>query len=101
MARADKRIVVQGTAREKRKLGALANVAKAAAERAGASIDDALKFVEESNKRIAAMEAAAKRAPSGGTATQHPHESVTIDAHGCELFSLGDKSKCTHTGGEK
>jgi hypothetical protein len=42
-------------------LGALADAAKAAAERAGASIDDALKFVEASNKRIAAMEAAAKR----------------------------------------
>jgi len=43
-------------------LGALADTARAAAERASASIDDALKFIEASNKRIAAMEAAAKRA---------------------------------------
>ena len=43
-------------------LGALADAAKVAAERAASSIDDALKFVEASNKRIAAMEAAAKRA---------------------------------------
>ena len=42
-------------------LGVLADAAKVAAERAGASIDDALKFIESSNKRIAAMEAAAKR----------------------------------------
>src|SRR3982074_3771792 len=43
-------------------LGALADAAKGAAERAGASIDDALKFVEASNRRIAALQAAAKRA---------------------------------------
>jgi hypothetical protein len=44
-------------------LGALADAAKAAADRAGASIDDALAFIEASNQRIAAMEAqAAKRA---------------------------------------
>ena len=40
-------------------LGALADAAKAAAERAAASIDDSLAFVEASNKRIAAMEAKA------------------------------------------
>jgi hypothetical protein len=50
------------TAGDDEELGALADATKAAAERAGASIDDALKFVEASNKRIAAMEAAAKRA---------------------------------------
>jgi len=38
-------------------LGALADAAKAAAERAGAAIDDALDFIEASNRRIAAMEA--------------------------------------------
>lgn len=45
------------------KLGALADVARSAAERAAAAIDDALAFVEASNARIAAMErsAAAKR----------------------------------------
>ncbi len=42
-------------------LGDLADAAKAAAERAGASIDAALAFVEASNKRIASVEAAAKR----------------------------------------
>ena len=38
-------------------LGALADAAKAAAERAAAAIDDALDFIAASNKRIAAMEA--------------------------------------------
>ena len=42
-------------------LDALADVAKAAAERAGAAIDDALDFIAASNKRIAAMEAKAAR----------------------------------------
>ena len=42
-------------------LGLLADAAGAAAERAGASIDDALKFIEASNRRIAAMEAVARR----------------------------------------
>jgi hypothetical protein len=40
-------------------LGALADVAKKAADRAGAAIDDALAFIEASNKRIAAMESKA------------------------------------------
>ena len=42
-------------------LGALADAAKASAERASASIEDALAFIEESNKRIATLEAGAKR----------------------------------------
>ena len=42
-------------------LGLLADAARTAAERAGASIDDALKFIEASNRRIAAMEAVSKR----------------------------------------
>jgi hypothetical protein len=42
-------------------LGLLADAAAAAAERAGASIDSALKLIEASNRRIASMEAAAKR----------------------------------------
>jgi len=37
-------------------LGTLADAAKAAAERAVASIDDALAFIDASNLRIAAME---------------------------------------------
>ena len=42
-------------------LDALADAAKAAADRAGAAIDDALDFITASNKRIAAMEAKAAR----------------------------------------
>ena len=46
-------------------LAALADAARDAAERAGAAIDDALAFIEASNRRIAAMEAEAakRRAP--------------------------------------
>jgi hypothetical protein len=40
-------------------LGMLADKAKAAADRASESIDDVLSFVEESNARIAVMEAKA------------------------------------------
>jgi hypothetical protein len=40
-------------------LAALADAAKGAADRAGAAIDDALLFIDASNKRIAAMEAKA------------------------------------------
>jgi len=42
-------------------LGALADAARDAAERAGARIDSVLEFIEASNKRIATMEAQAKR----------------------------------------
>jgi len=42
-------------------LGGLADAARLAAERASASIDSALAFIEASNKRIAALEAKAKR----------------------------------------
>jgi hypothetical protein len=45
-------------------LSALADAAKAAADRAGEAIDDALSFIEASNQRIAAMEARAAKAPS-------------------------------------
>ena len=48
-------------------LEALADAARAAAERANASIDSALKFIEASNKRIAAMEAGAKRSARKNT----------------------------------
>lgn len=44
-------------------LGILADTAMAAAERAAASIDDALAFIEASNKRIAAMEMKAAHHP--------------------------------------
>jgi hypothetical protein len=44
-------------------LAALADAAKVAADRAAASIDDALAFIEASNRRIATMEARAGRKP--------------------------------------
>ena len=44
-------------------LATLADAAKNAAERAGAAIDDALSFIEASNRRIAAMEAKAAKQP--------------------------------------
>jgi len=40
-------------------LAAVADAARGAAERAGAAIDDALLFIEASNRRIAALEAKA------------------------------------------
>jgi hypothetical protein len=49
-------------------LGVLANAAKSAADRAGAAIDDALHFIDASNKRIAAMEAKAAKATRAGKA---------------------------------
>lgn len=48
-------------AAEDEELGKLADAAKAAADRASDSIDDALAFCEASNKRIAAKEAKAHR----------------------------------------
>ncbi len=42
-------------------LAALADAAKHAAERSCAAIDDALEYIEQSNQRIAALEAAAGR----------------------------------------
>ena len=42
-------------------LGALADAARTAAERASASIDGALEFIDASNKRIAALEAGTRR----------------------------------------
>jgi len=44
-------------------LSALADAAKLAADRAGASIDDALDFIAASDKRIAAMEVNAAKRP--------------------------------------
>ena len=49
-------------------LGALADTAKAAADRAGAAIDDMLEYVEASEKRIAAMEAKAVKIAKERTA---------------------------------
>jgi hypothetical protein len=42
-------------------LGALADAAKAAADRAAVSINEALEFIAASEKRIAALEAKARR----------------------------------------
>lgn len=47
---------------EDEELGALADAAMAAANRASDSIDEVMAFVEASNKRIAAMEAKAVKA---------------------------------------
>ena len=49
-------------------LAALADAAKDASERAGAAIDDALAFIEASNKRIAAMETKATKRRALGAA---------------------------------
>lgn len=49
-------------------LAALADAAKAAADKAGAAIDDALDFIAASNKRIAAMEARASKRVARKTA---------------------------------
>lgn len=43
-------------------LGALADAAKGAADRACSAIDDAMSFIDASNKRIASMEAAPRAA---------------------------------------
>lgn len=45
-----------------KELGALADAARGAADRAGAAIDNAMDFINASNKRIAAMEAKASKA---------------------------------------
>ncbi|MCU0842888.1 MAG: hypothetical protein MUC79_14405 [Thiobacillaceae bacterium] len=47
-------------------LAALAEAARAAAERAGDAIDEALDFIAASNRRIADMEARARQADAGG-----------------------------------
>ena len=52
-------------------LGALADSAKAAAERAGAAIDDALDFIAASDKRIEAMESEARNASARKVRREH------------------------------
>ena len=52
-------------------IGALADAAKGAADRAGVAIDDAMAFIEASNKRIARMESAAVKAAK--TAAKRSH----------------------------
>lgn len=49
-----------------KQLGVLADAAKAAAERAGAAIDEVLDFIEASNNRIAALEAGPRRGARRG-----------------------------------
>ncbi len=52
-------------------LGALADAAKGAADRAGfLAIDDAIHFIDASNKRIAAMEAKAAKSAKASRAGQ-------------------------------
>jgi hypothetical protein len=55
-------------------LGALADAARAAAERSVAAIDDALAFIQASNKRIAAMNAKASRVRKGSEASPQTAE---------------------------
>jgi len=50
------------SAKDDEELGAVADAAKAAADRASKSIDDALEFIAASDRRIAALEARAARA---------------------------------------
>lgn len=45
-------------------LAAMADAARGAAQRAGAAIDDALAFVEASNRRIAVLESRAAKVPA-------------------------------------
>lgn len=47
-------------------LASLADATKAAAERAGAAIDEALEFIDASNRRIAAIERRGRRAAAKG-----------------------------------
>ena len=54
--------VAYEAAGDEEELGALADSAKAAADRATEAIDDALAFIEASNRRIAAMERKASAA---------------------------------------
>ena len=61
-------------------LGALAEAAKAAADQAGAAIDDALDFIDASNRRIAAMEAAAAAAQPAKPAGRLPSRSAARKA---------------------
>lgn len=56
--------VAESEQQQEKELAALADCAKAAAERASASIDDALAFIAASNKRIEAMEAKAAGRPA-------------------------------------
>lgn len=51
-----------------KELGALADAAKGAADRAGSAIDDAMSFIAESNKRIASMEALAAKSTKAARA---------------------------------
>ncbi len=56
------------SAESDKELEALADAARSSSERAGAAIDDALSYIEESNKRIAAMEKQAASARKQGVA---------------------------------
>lgn len=56
------------SAESDQELEALADAARTAAERAGSAIDEALSFIEESNKRIATMEKQAAKSRTRGVA---------------------------------
>jgi hypothetical protein len=54
-----------------KELGALADAAKGAADRAGSAIDDAMSFIAASNKRIAGMETAAAKSSKPAARKAH------------------------------
>lgn len=72
------------SAKADEELVALADAAKAAADRAGASIDEALVFIAASDKRIAALEAAA-----AGARERQPDE---CDGPGLGRLHLDDQA---------
>src|SRR3954468_10801024 len=57
-------------------MAALADAARDAADRAGAAIDDALDFIEASNRRIAEMEARAAKPAKAANASRAVRSSV-------------------------
>jgi hypothetical protein len=61
-------------------LSVLADAARAAAERAGAAIDDALAFIEASNRRIATLEA--ERSAASSTARERKEAGISVAGSG-------------------
>jgi hypothetical protein len=61
-------------------LGALADTARTAADRASAAIDDALAFIEASNRRIATLEA--ERSAASSTARERKEAGISVAGSG-------------------
>ena len=62
-------------------LGMLADAARRAAERSGAAIDAALSYIDESNRRIAAMETVLGGAALGGDIADHGQGDLAVGAN--------------------